>query len=147
MNYHTLDLYRNAQTPLESIGTYPWHWPGSCLTAQSVIIPLVALPLLNMVKVKWRLTWNPNIDDGTQQTAVRLCSCYDGPSNLVQQAAFFRANCTSPQNDAVDITTAFKSLVTQAIADQKDLQFTHQTVGTGTIGPLIYSSSLECVFD
>ena len=147
MNYATLDMYRNTQVPLVGTGGYPWHWPGSCLTAQSVVIPLIALTYLNPIKVKWRLTWNPNIDQGTQQTAVRLLSCYDGPSNLVLQAAFFRSNCTSPQNDATDITSIFKALVSQAVADQKDLQFTHQVVGNGTVGPEIYSSSLEIVSD
>lgn len=147
MNYHTLDLYRNAQVPLEGTGVYPWHWPGSCLTAQTVVIPLVALPYLNVVKVKWRLTWNPNIDNGSDQTAVRLVSFYNGPSSIVQRAAFFRANCTSPQNDATTITTVLKAAVAQAIADGQDLQFSHQVVGNGTVGPQIYSSALECVFD
>lgn len=147
MHYHTLDIYRSAQVPLVGRGGNAWHWPGSCLTAQSIVFPLLALTYLHPISVKWRLTWNPNINNGEQQTAVRLCSCYNGPENIIQQAAFFRANCTSPQNDAIDITAAFKSIVAQAIADQKVMQLTHQFSGTGTSGPEVYSSAIEIVSD
>jgi len=147
MHYVTLDNYRNAELPLEGDASYPWHWPGSCLTAQSIVFPVIAMKYMNVISVKWRLTWNPNIDAGDAQTAVRLVSAYDGPSNIQQVEAMYQKNWTSPRNDSIYITDKFKEMVAQAVADNKDLQFILQVVGNGTFGPHIYSSSLEMVYD
>lgn len=143
MIYSTLDLYRNANTPLVGTGSSAWHYGGSCLTAQSVVFPLLAMQYMNSIKVKWRVTWNPSIDAGDQQTAVRLVSADPGPTNVQLVKAFFRKNCMSPQNDAVDITAEFKALLAESVAAGTDLQFITQLAGNSTIGPQVYSSALE----
>lgn len=141
----THDLFRDTARPLEGPATWPFTWPGNCLTAQSVVLPYPEMRELAIEKVRWRLTWNPNTGTGSQ-TAVRLVACYSGPVIKCEVASFFRANVTTPKNDAVDITAKVKEMVEQALADQQELQFIHQTCGDGAVGPHIYSSALEIVY-
>lgn len=135
------DLFRDTNNPLVGNPSAVWNWPGKCLTAQSVVFPYPAC--LNIKSAKWRLTWNPNVNDGVSQTAVRLVSANSGPSNVQQIAAFFHANYTNPLNDAVDITQALRSLVDTS---GEMFQILHQTAGNAFVGPLIYSSALEVVY-
>lgn len=146
MIYITHDNYRNAELPLEGNASWPFHWPGSCLTAQSIVFPLIMMANSSIIQARWRLTWNPNIDSGEAQTAVRIVSAYDGPSNIQEVASFYQKNWTNPRNDAKWVTTELRSLFAQAVIDQKDLQIILQVVGNGTFGPHIYSSALEVVY-
>lgn len=146
MHLVVYDLFRDTFNPMYCKPDYGWVWPGKCLTAQSVVFPYPELTNFNVHSARWRLCWNPNIDNGAN-TAVRLVSAYSGPSNINQVASFFRANYTGPVNDTVDITCAMKDLIAQATIDQCMFEFIHQSQGDTNVGPIIYSSALEVVYE
>lgn len=144
--YAIHDLYRNTNGGMQCPKTWPFSWPGSCLTAQSVVFPPHLLASMDVQYVLWRLCWNPNVNRGSASTAVRLVAAENGPSNLREIGAFYRANYTQPLNDGVDITQAVRDLIADALTREVALQFIHQSCGDSVVGPIIYSSALEVVY-
>jgi hypothetical protein len=147
-----LDHFRNAAMPLNGNKTSSFNYAGSCLTSQSVIFHSEALETLNIKKAIWRICWKPNITNGSQ-TAIRLISANSGPSNINQIVATFSGGKTNtPLNEAFDITESLKALI-ESNSPSVDFpngsmfQLITQSAGDGSNGCLIYSSSIELIYD
>jgi hypothetical protein len=141
-------LYRNAETPIQ--GTHngaSFAFPGRALTASSLKLHIAEFPVGRKVKfARWVLVWSPMVVAGGGATAVRLVSFDDGPANIANVARIGSPtgqNVSSPIVSAVDITDDLNALILAGTTKQ----FGHQTAGTGNSGCLIYSSSLEVVWE
>lgn len=139
------DLFRNTDVPLRGIASNTWGYMGNCFTAQTVVIHPESLDGLTLIRAFWRLCWRPNITNGAQ-TAVRLCSSDEGPTNVQQVIATFSGGKgNNPLNEAFDITADFQALIDSHKTPATCFQFTHQSCGDGTYAPQIFSSSIELV--
>lgn len=146
------DHFRNTDIPLNGNKTSTFNYAGSCLTAQSVIFPAESLTTLKIKKAIWRICWKPNITNGAQ-TGIRLVSANSGPSNINQVVATFSGGKpNTPLNEAFDITESLKALI-ESNKPNIDLpngamfQLIPQSVGDSSNGCLIYSSSIEIIYD
>lgn len=141
------DMFRNAAAPMLGNKTSAWAVGGSCFTAQSIVLQGALLGNLKVASVIWRITWLPNINNGSQ-TGVRLCVADSGPANTMELYSFWgKNNTTNPRNDAIDVTAGFSKHLQSHVADKTLFQFFTQSCGDSLHAPLIYSSALECVFE
>lgn len=149
-------MFRNTGAPLQ--GSTAWvapdgfSYPGGCFTAQSAVFRPEAVDGLSILKAHWRLCWKPNVPNSelanAPQTSVRLISADSGPSSLAVVASLFSGGKTNtPLNESTDITATLQALIASHANPAKLFQLVHQTAGTGAYGPLIYSSSIELVFN
>lgn len=150
-----LDMFRNADAPMRGNKSSTFGYAGGCFTAQAVVVHPEAMDGLNIVSAQWRICWLPNIDNGAQ-TVVRLVWSDagvqgEGSSNYIH--AFSSVGKTnSPQNDGVYLTDTLKYLIgthkpSADFPSGRLFQFSIQSAGDGTFGPLIYSSSIELVIE
>lgn len=131
-------LYKNGQIPLEGGLSGAWHWPGVAFSASQAW--MYFNEDLCLKHARWVLAWNPNAD--ASPTGVRLVMADSGPSNVQVLEQFIQANRRTPMVSAVDITHKFNILNTNNIPKSIAMQ----TVGTGALKALVYSSVIECVW-
>jgi hypothetical protein len=117
-----------------------YGWQGSALTASTRRV-FFDQGLSSARLVVWRLVWMPRVE----RAAVRLIHMEDGPTNIVQLAEVVAepgklGPVVAPQRD---VTAEFNALV--RAGTPKHLG--HQAKGNGDQGPIIFSSSLEVVWN
>lgn len=139
-----MDLFRNADAPMRGVVSNTWGYGGQCYTAQAAVFHAEALNGLNVLRAYWRCCWQPNIAD-PQQTAIRLLSANSGPSNLSVIASTFSGGKLRPGlevlNEAFDVTREVQELVKKG----EMFQLCTQSAGNGSVGCLIFSSSIELI--
>jgi hypothetical protein len=144
------DLFRNCGQALQGHEGWPWNYAGGCLTAQSAVFHPQAFDGLEVVFAQWRICWHPNVPEPAQ-TAVRLISADDGPSEIQEIAATYSGGKVTPTldtfNEGFNITDKVRALVDSHRGTGKRFQLIHQSMGDGMHGCLIFSSSIELVFE
>jgi hypothetical protein len=144
-------LSRRIQTTLDLVGQDPTAatalqgWVGTtysfaqdALTASTRAL-YMDLKLATLVYARWLVVWNPR----NSSSGVRLIHADSGPTNIVEIAKFDTNPATTPVPSAVDVTTTLATLVSANV-----MKFLgHQSKGNGSQGAIIFSSSIEMVWD
>lgn len=121
-------------------------FPGNALSASTFKLHISSMPTARVKYARWILVWNPQVSDPTSPTGARLVSMDDGPSNIQQIGRIDSpagVTYVTPRTNEVDVTDALNALLVGGI----DKQLGHQTYGNGSNGCLIYSSSVEIVWE
>lgn len=141
-------LFRNPQDPIKGTSDGSgFLFPGTCLTANTFKLHIAQfVPGCRVKMARWVVSWNPQVFVAGPTSALRLVMFDDGPAN-VQQVARIGTTAgqvyQTPRVDAVDITDWINAAILTGVTKQ----FGHQTAGVGANGSLLYSSTIEVVWE
>lgn len=140
-----LNLYRDAALPILGPTLYSaYKWPGASLSASTQMFHADLLKENNALirKATWYIAWNPNT--GPVRTAVRLVSANPNLSSMQEFTHFARTNYSAGDVlDSRDITDDLN----QIIQNGAPKIIGHQTLGSGSTSPKIYSSYILIVWN
>lgn len=129
-------FYRDPATPIQGPASTTLQFPGAALSA-STVRWFGAATGQTLHYARWLLVWTPG-----DNTTVQLSHADSGPTNFVEIARFTRSSPT-PVADAIDVTVALQSAL--ALGVTKHL--CQRMNGNGSVGPKVYSSSIELIWD
>lgn len=139
-----IEFYRNSQTPLNgNTSKTPW-FSGIALSASMHVINAMNNWLIGskITYARWVVAWNPNTNTDVK-TGLLLVTADSGPTNILEVARIEHSNYMNPRVDAVDVTSVLNGMIQGGVWKQ----IGQQTFGNATTGPLVYSSTIEVIWE
>lgn len=111
---------------------------GALSASVQTLVPEVAITA-RLIFARWLLVWTPNATG----CGVELIHADSGPTNITQAAEFTNRSEVTPLAQAVTVTSVLEPII--AAGARKFVG--HRLKGDGAVGPLIYASRVELLFE
>jgi hypothetical protein len=123
----------------------PYWWPGSAASANILDLAAHRFDPNKLVLAAWSVAWNPRAP-APYKAGIQLVRFYAGESDL-QVIKTLEDTYDGPKTTGDYPTEQIRQMIIDSKVNGTWMQVGHRAMTTGPLGPLIYKSVLNLVWD